>query len=251
MALGGLFAKKKDIQPPGPAPSVGMNPTGSESPVDMVKRMQAQGMNNQQIIQGLQREGFSQTQIYDALDTASQMQKQGGAAPGAQGNQPPGPPNGPPPGPPGPQAGPGGLPPPGGSPGGLPPPGNMPPRGQSHRAPAQMEQVDELIEKTVQEKWHEFTGELKQLEEFKGSVESRLASAEAKLDALDQKFDQLKNAIIAKIKDYDTSILNVGTEMKAMEQVFQKILPELHENVTELSRMTHKLGGGKKPAPKK
>ena len=110
------------------------------------------------------------------------------------------------------------------------------------------EQVDELIEKTVQEKWHEFTGELKKMEEFKATVETRVAELETHLTSLDNKFDNLKNAVIAKIKDYDTSILNVGTEMKAMEQVFQKILPELQENVSELSRVTSRI---KKPAAKK
>jgi len=246
MELGGLFGKKKEIQPPGPQPGAGMAPglargltSGKENPPEMVKRMRGQGMNNQQIVEALNREGFSQTQIYDAMDTATQMERDSTQKPGpAQGG--PQPPVGPPGGP------------------GAQPPQMMPPGGQTQAAPqqsqapsaAKLEQVDELIERTVQEKWHEFTGELKKIEEFRGSVESRLASAEAKLDSLDQKFDNLKNAIIAKIKDYDTSILNVGTEMKAMEQVFQKILPELHENVSELSRVTSKLGA-KKPAVKK
>ena len=113
-----------------------------------------------------------------------------------------------------------------------------------------VEQIDELIEKTVQERWKDFSMELKKMDEFRATTETRLAEMESQLHSLDQKFDSLKNAVIAKIKDYDTSILNVGTEMKAMEQVFQKILPELHENVSELSRITSKIGG-KKPVVKK
>lgn len=241
MALGGLFGKKKTIPPPGPTPAAGgLAPglargltSGKESPPQMVKRMRGQGMNNQQIVEALNREGYSQTQIYDAMDTATQMERDAAQKKGpAPGSQPPGQPGAP------------GQPVP---PGGPAPAQPIPSAGPSA---AKLEQVDELIERTVQEKWHEFTGELKKIEEFRGSVEARLASAEAKLDSLDQKFDNLKNAIIAKIKDYDTSILNVGTEMKAMEQVFQKILPELHENVSELSRITSKMGA-KKPAVKK
>jgi len=136
----------------------------------------------------------------------------------------------------------------------MPPPGGvaMPP--PPIRAPQQtrMDQVDELIERAIQEKWEKFGDRIKELDEFKASMETRTASVETQLERLDLKFDNLKNAVIAKIKDYDTSILNVGTEMKAMEQVFQKILPDLQQNVSELSRVTSKLSppGSRKTAKK-
>ncbi len=48
--------------------------------------------------------------------------------------------------------------------------------------------------------------------------------------------------------EYDQNILNVGTEIKVMEKVFQKVLPTLTENVNELSRITK---GMKKPGSKR
>ncbi len=195
--------------------------SGQENPVEMVRRMKAQGMNQQQVIDAMQREGFSQTQIYDAIDTSTQVERQQ-QEPAQQGPMPP-------------------LNP-------LPPPGALQPQGgfsQQQQQPSQgkLEQVDELIERTVDEKWREFSSELKRMDEFRVTTETRLSHVETQLANLDQKFDSLKNAVIAKIKDYDTSILNVGTEMKAMEQVFQKILPELQNNVSELSRITARAGG--------
>ena len=233
MALGDFLKKKPTLPPPGPAPVGGgfqsaMPPgmargltSGQESPVDMVRRMKAQGMNQQQVIDAMQREGFSQTQIYDAIDTSSQLERQQ-QEPAQQGPMPP-------------------------------PLNQFPQQGvqqqqgqfaqQQQPSPGKLEQVDELIERTVDERWREFSGELKRMDEFRVNSETRLAHVETQLANLDQKFDSLKNAVIAKIKDYDTSILNVGTEMKAMEQVFQKILPELQNNVSELSRITARAGG--------
>ena len=55
--------------------------------------------------------------------------------------------------------------------------------------------------------------------------------------------DNLHKAIVSKIGEYDKNLLDVGTEIKAMEKVFQKILPTLTENVAELSRVTRNVKG--------
>ena len=49
--------------------------------------------------------------------------------------------------------------------------------------------------------------------------------------------DSLTKSIMTKISNYDQNIVDVGTEMKAMEKVFQKVLPTLTENVNKLDRM--------------
>ena len=55
---------------------------------------------------------------------------------------------------------------------------------------------------------------------------------------------ELQQALVGKIGEYDQNILNVGMEIKAMEKVFQKVLPQFTENVNELSRVTQSI---KKP----
>jgi len=47
--------------------------------------------------------------------------------------------------------------------------------------------------------------------------------------------------VLGKIGDYDKTLENVGTEIKALEKVFQKILPGFVENVQELSRITRRI----------
>ena len=51
---------------------------------------------------------------------------------------------------------------------------------------------------------------------------------------------------MGKISEYDQNIIDVGTEMKAMEKVFQKVLPSLTENVNKLERMTKSSKSGRK-----
>ena len=40
-------------------------------------------------------------------------------------------------------------------------------------------------------------------------------------------FDGLHKAILGKIGEYDKNLVNIGTDIKAMEKVFQKVIPIL------------------------
>ena len=50
--------------------------------------------------------------------------------------------------------------------------------------------------------------------------------------------NNLQKSLIGKVSEYDKNLTNVGVEIKAMEKVFQKVLPSLTENVNKLERMS-------------
>ena len=54
---------------------------------------------------------------------------------------------------------------------------------------------------------------------------------------LTNSLNNLHKSLISKISEYDSNITNVGVEIKAMEKVFQKVLPSLTENVNKLDRI--------------
>ena len=100
------------------------------------------------------------------------------------------------------------------------------------------EDVESLVEQVVEEKWGEFQKELGKLNEWKGDVSSRVDKVEQSVVDLRSELESLHKAIVGRIGDYDKTLTDVGTEIKAMEKVFQKVLPELTSNVQELSRIT-------------
>ena len=69
---------------------------------------------------------------------------------------------------------------------------------------------------------------------------------EQQLKDLSSGLNSLHKSLIEKISEYDKGITNVGTEIKAMEKVFQKILPSLTENVNRLDRIAKGSKLGKK-----
>ena len=61
---------------------------------------------------------------------------------------------------------------------------------------------------------------------------------EQEIADLTSALNSLNKSLMGKISEYDKNISNVGTEIKAMEKVFEKVLPSLTENVNKLERMS-------------
>jgi hypothetical protein len=185
----------------------------SDLPVDQVKAMRARGFDNNQIVQALQRNGYSSTQIFDALNQAdlvagSPMSMDAGYQQS--------------------------YPPQGGMQAGAP---EYAPVSEGNND-ISAEEVEELVESMISEKWNEFSKDFSKISEWKNDVDTKLIKLDQRLDSLKEEFDKLHQAIIGKIGDYDKNILAVGAEIKAMEKVFSKVLPVFTENVNELGRIT-------------
>lgn len=213
MALLDIFKKKKKpAELPAAGPPVGYpvpmgmpvpGPMPPSAPVEQVISMQQQGMTNNQIIASLQQQGYQPQPIYDAL---AQSEGRGGVEPMAPSPEAPAAPH---------------------AEFGAPSPAQEAPKG-----------FEELAESIVEEKWHAVSGELGKVNEWKDSVTGRMDKMEQTVTDMKSDLDNLHKAIVSKISEYDKNLLDVGTEIKAMEKVFQKVLPELTGSVAELSRIT-------------
>ena len=187
-------------------------------PLDQVINLRQQGFSNDQIIQSLQRDGFNAQDIYTAMSQADIKGSMGG------GQAPQTPPQGPPP-----------------------PNMQMPsmppsqPGEDTGSGGASKERVEELVEAVIDEKWEDFVKRFDKIAEWKESAEAKINQMEQKLNDLSQNFNTLHENILGKVGEYDENLSNVSNEIKALEKVFQKIIPTLTENVNELSRITEKM----------
>ena len=84
-------------------------------------------------------------------------------------------------------------------------------------------------------------GNVGNLAVWKEKVNNDVVSIKQELIRLEERFEQLQNAVIGRVKDYDEGIRSVHTEMKALEKVFEKILEPLTSNIKELTRITQEL----------
>ena len=133
------------------------------------------------------------------------------------------------------------------------PMGNPGPMGPPTMGPSPMEQpmpmggsgnrerIEELAEAIIDEKWNEIVKSINKIIDWKDRVESRITKMEQRLDDMNKNFESLHKGVLGKVNEYDKNLNNIGTEIKAMEKVFQKVLPTMTENISELSRITDKM----------
>ena len=53
----------------------------------------------------------------------------------------------------------------------------------------------------------------------------------------------LQNSVVEKVSDYNRSVEDVGSEIKALEKVFKNILDPFTTNIKELNKITKELKG--------
>ncbi len=100
------------------------------------------------------------------------------------------------------------------------------------------ESFEAIAEAIVDEKWKEIKTLLDKRKEWEEMTNNDLVKLKQEVADARNDLNNLHKAIVSKISDYDQNLLSVGTEIKAMEKVFQKILPDLTQSVNELSRLS-------------
>jgi len=204
----------------------------SDIPLEQVLQMRNQGLTNDQIIQNLQRYGYPLNLINNAINQAdikegiTTTQYQMGmdsppplsAVPMQQGQQ------------------------------------QRQQRsghassafGSSHDSDVGVEEeerIHEVAEAIIEEKWSSLIENVSKILEWKDTAESRLTKMEQSIEELRHNFDKLHEGVLGRLGEYDTTMKDIGTELKALEKVFQKILPGFVDNVQELSRITERMRG--------
>lgn len=225
------LGKKKREEPLDTAmPVQEMQPQAPPSPIEQVLMMKQQGYTSNQIVQTLQSQGYDTNQIFDAINQAGlstfqaspeQEQQETGMADYGQSYEQP----------------------------------YQQQSFQSFQAPREIqapasideERIQEVAEAIIDEKWDEVAKDIRKVIEWKDKSEDRIAKLEQQILDMRLSIESLTKSIMSKVSSYDQNIVDVGTEIKAMEKVFQKVLPTLTESVNKLDRMTK---GVKEPLKK-
>jgi hypothetical protein len=171
-----------------------------DTPVEKVMVMKQQGYDNSQIVQILQRDGYTSAQVFDALN---QVELRSGAP--VIGNP------------------------------------TIPQAQQAQAMTDQQASVEEYVETIIDEKWSELEKDIQKIIDWKNRSEQRLVELNQRVDDLKDRFDKLQGAIMGKITDYDRTMQDVGADLKAMERVFSKVLPQFTDNVKQLQDIADKM----------
>jgi hypothetical protein len=103
------------------------------------------------------------------------------------------------------------------------------------------EQIQEIAESIIEEKWQEMNSKIGDLSLWRDRVENDITSVKQEILRTQDHFKSLQSAVLGKVSEYNKNILNINTEMKALEKVLEKIIQPLTTNVKELDKITKKL----------
>tara|TARA_Y100000310_G_scaffold202483_1_gene202672 strand:+ start:9546 stop:10208 length:663 start_codon:yes stop_codon:yes gene_type:complete len=216
----------------------------NDIPTDDVLALKQQGVVNSEIIEQLKNKGFSYEQISDALTQAEMKSQVEGAPPAPsagneQDNMQPSMMNAP-----------------------IEPPMQqviqpepmsrpLPQFSRPMAAPTMMapmassretdERIEEIAESIINEKWQKMVEDVGDMNVWKEKVRTNIASMKQEILRVENRFESLQKVIVSKVNDYDKNISDVGSEIKALEKLLQKIIEPLTNNVNELSRITDRL----------
>lgn len=104
-----------------------------------------------------------------------------------------------------------------------------------------LEKFQLLAENIIHEKWEELISSVGNITLWKEKMSSDIISMKQEIIRIEERFENLQKAILGRVEEYHKTISDVGTDVKALEQVFEKILQPLTSNIKELNRITEDL----------
>mgnify|MGYP001602379137 FL=1 len=115
-----------------------------------------------------------------------------------------------------------------------PPPSSIPSR-------QNIEQIEEIAESIVEEKWEEVNSIIGDLNLWKEKTSSEIEAIKQEILRIRNSFENLNNAVVGRVEGYQSNIMDLGAEIRALNKIMEKIIQPLTSNVKELSLITEKL----------
>jgi hypothetical protein len=186
-------------------------PPVAETPINEVIEMRKQGMTNDQIISKLKAEGYNFSQIQNAM---SQAEVKGSAVPAPA------------------------IPLPDIA---LPEPATPTfdePTAVDLQKPepvrAGKDDIERLLEQIIEEKWKGVTNKLDAIESWKVGIEAKMTTIDKGIATLNDRIDKVQASAASKTDEYDRTMQDVQTEMKALEKIMGKLIPSMTDTIKEL-----------------
>ncbi|MEM4244734.1 MAG: hypothetical protein QXR60_00825 [Candidatus Nanoarchaeia archaeon] len=103
------------------------------------------------------------------------------------------------------------------------------------------EDIQELIESIIEDRWQQVVASVGDISLWKSKVDDDLVSIKQEILRVEDRMTRLQASLIGRVDEYSKAISKVGSEVEALEKVFQKIMDPLTTNIKELNRITQEL----------
>jgi DNA-binding transcriptional MerR regulator len=99
------------------------------------------------------------------------------------------------------------------------------------------EDMEEIAESIIEEKWHKMIEELGDINAWKEKTNNDINAIKQEIMRMQNRFENLQNSVVGRVKEYDHSISDVGIEIKALGKLLSNIISPLTTNVKVLEKL--------------
>jgi len=101
--------------------------------------------------------------------------------------------------------------------------------------------IEEIAESIVSEKWGDLIKGFGDLKLWKEKIDVDLSGVKQEIVRMQRRFEGLQNSVTGKVSEYGEGIMEINSEIKALERVLEKIINPLTTNIKELQKVTDRL----------
>jgi len=196
----------------------------TEIPIQKAADMRSQGMTTDKIIQALISEGYTMQQVRDALQQA-EIKKSisnpitGSAPQPAERASEPQPALQQPP---------------------KPMMASPAPQPMQRQSGINVDEIQRILEEIISEKWKESEEVIRSMIEWKAVISTKIKDLETRVTEFNSRVDSMNASLGKKAEEFNQTMTDVDTEIKALDKALNKLIPALSDNISELKEIVTK-----------
>jgi hypothetical protein len=106
---------------------------------------------------------------------------------------------------------------------------------------ASFDVIEEIAESIISEKWDDLIKNIGDLKLWKERIDTDMGGIKQEIIRTQNRLENLQTAVMGKVSEYGEGISEIGSELKALEKVMEKIITPLTRSVRDLQKITDKI----------
>ena len=101
--------------------------------------------------------------------------------------------------------------------------------------------IEEIIEGVVDERWKEFEERLVDFEKRDMLLEAQIVDVRKRMKEIESMLNEKEKGIVVKLDEFGGSVENIEGRIGSIERVFKDFLPDLTQNIKNMSELVDKI----------
>jgi hypothetical protein len=103
-----------------------------------------------------------------------------------------------------------------------------------------IDEIQRILEEIISEKWKESEEVIRNMIEWKAVMSTKMKELETRISEFNLRVDAMNNSLGKKAEEFNQTMADVDTEVKALDKALNKLIPALSDNISELKEIVSK-----------